>query len=413
MQLKLFCRIILKRFIQDGCFARAAGLSYTTLLAIAPVLALAFAVLSMFPAFQGMEDRIQEIIFETFVPATSSTVGDYFTRFIGNATHSTAFGVISLAVTSLLLLLTIQSSFDYIWSSVSKRTFISNILTFWATLTMGPLLLGASLSMSSYVFAKAKILNIPGVMEANWLFLRAFPSCMECIAFFLLYTIVPNTFVRWKHALVGAIFTTLIFELLKFSFAYYVTNFPFYQVLYGTLATVPILLIWLYLSWAAALLGAEIVAALPEYHTLDEDDVSSDQSNLSVAQLYVAGFMIIERLYHASKQPQHFETYRSVLTHTPMRHAVVHETLKRLQENYYVVKTEDGKYILNRDLASVSINQFGKDLGVYVQPFAISDKLGQSTKILKDILMQKEACLQEYESLSIKDMLEMDGKEKL
>ena len=109
-----------------------------------------------------------------------------------------------MTVTSVLLLLTIQNSFDYIWSSPTKRTFLSNILTFWSTLTIGPLLLGTSLSVSSYFFAKAQILNIPGAVEANSLFLRAFPSLMEIIAFFLLYTIVPNTFVRWKHALVGA-----------------------------------------------------------------------------------------------------------------------------------------------------------------------------------------------------------------
>ena len=85
-RLKLFFIVVLKRFMNDGCFTRAAGLSYTTLLAIAPVLALAFAVLSMFPTFQGMEDKIHEVIFKIFVPTASAAVGDYFTRFIGNAT---------------------------------------------------------------------------------------------------------------------------------------------------------------------------------------------------------------------------------------------------------------------------------------------------------------------------------------
>lgn len=403
-QLKLFCHIIINRFIQDGCFARAAGLSYTTLLAIAPVLALAFAVLSMFPVFQGMEARIQEIIFQTFVPATSGTIGNYFTRFIGNATHSTAFGVISLAITSLLLLLTIQTAFDSIWKSASKRTFISNILTFWATLTMGPLLIGTSLSLSSYVFAKAKILNIPGAIEANWLFLRIFPSMMEGIAFFLLYSVVPNTFVRWKHAIIGAAFTTVVFEVLKLTFAYYIANFPFYEVLYGTLATVPILLIWLYLSWAAALLGAEIVAALPEYSTLNNTDTKFEQNDFSSTRILLAALIIIHRLYLASHRMNQNETHRSLINGIAMRHAVIHEALKRLQQTYYVLKTEDGKFVLNRELDSVSVLTFAQDLGAYPVSSQINDKLGDCASFLKDYLECQNLNWQDCKELSIKQI---------
>ena len=404
-QLRLFCVVVSKRFMNDGCFIRAAGLSYTTLLAIAPVLALAFAVLSMFPTFQGMEEKIHEVIFNIFVPTASATVGDYFTRFIGNATHSTAFGVISLTVTSVLLLLTIQNSFDYIWSSATKRTFLSNILTFWSTLTMGPLLLGTSLSVSSYLFAKAQILNIPGAVEANSLFLRAFPSLMEIIAFFLLYTIIPNTFVCWKHALVGATFTTLIFELLKLGFEYYVTTFPFYQVLYGTLATVPIFLIWLYLTWAAALLGAEIVSTLPEYSTLTEEDIKPT-TNLLITRILMAGIAVVQRLYLASRNPDSYETSASLIRSIPMRHAVIHEAIERLRKSRYLVKTQDGKFILNRDLEFVSFRQLCRDLGVKVEPEHISEKLGKNGEVIRKILQNQEAQSKEHESITIKEILQ-------
>ncbi len=391
--------------MNDGCFTRAAGLSYTTLLAIAPVLALAFAVLSMFPTFQGMEEKIHEVIFKIFVPTASATVGDYFTRFIGNATHSTAFGVITLTVTSVLLLLTIQNSFDYIWSSPTKRTFLSNILTFWSTLTVGPILLGTSLSISSYLFAKAQILNIPGAVEANSLFLRVFPSLMEIIAFFLLYTIIPNTFVRWKHALAGATFTTIIFELLKLGFEYYVTTFPFYQVLYGTLATVPIFLIWLYLTWAAALLGAEIVSTLPEYDALTEEDINPSTKNLLITRILMAGILIIQRLYFATRNPNHFETSASLIHSIPMRHAVIHEAIQRLRNTHYLVKTEDGKFILNRDLEYVSFSQLCTDLGVKAEPKHISEKLGNKGQVIREILENQEIKLKEHENISVKDIL--------
>ena len=410
VRLKLFFIVVAKRFMNDGCFTRAAGLSYTTLLAIAPVLALAFAVLSMFPTFQGMEDRIHEVIFKIFVPTASAAVGDYFTRFIGNATHSTAFGVITLTVTSVLLLLTIQNSFDYIWSSPTKRTFLSNILTFWSTLTIGPLLLGTSLSVSSYLFAKAQILNIPGAVEANSLFLRVFPSLMEIIAFFLLYTIIPNTFVRWKHALVGATFTTLIFELLKLGFEYYVATFPFYQVLYGTLATVPIFLIWLYLSWAAALLGAEIVSTLPEYSALTEEDINTSTKNLLITRILMAGIAVIQRLYKASRNPNYFETSASLIHSIPMRHAVIHEAIERLRNTRYLVKTEDGKFILNRDLEYVSFSQLCSDLGIKAEPKHISDKLGEKGAAIRKILENQEIQLKEYENISIKKILQNSGE---
>lgn len=363
----IFARVVARRFFHDGCLSTAAGLSYTTLLAIAPILAVSFAVLSMFPAFAGMESKIHDMIFATFVPTAGKTVGEYFTRFISNAHHSTAFGVTSLAVTSILLLLTIQSAFDSIWKSPGKRTWISNIITFWTTITMGPLLLGLSFSASSFVYLKAKDLGLPGAEEVNSLFLILLPVFMELLAFFLLYVIIPNTFVRWRHALLGAIFTTTTFEALKYGFGVYVTNFPFYQLLYGTLATVPIFLIWLYLSWAAALLGAEIVAVLPEERSLNSNSYAKDSRHFQPARVLRAALTILRRLWLASRNPDCWETTHSLVLEIPIRQELLFYALDRLSQQHYIMKTEDGRFTLHRDMETVSLEDLIGHLGLEIE----------------------------------------------
>ncbi|MCJ8347332.1 YihY family inner membrane protein [bacterium] len=296
-----FILYIVSKFYKDGCFKAAGSLSYTSLLAITPVLAIAFAILSAFPAFNGMETKIKELIFLAFVPDAGKSIETYLTKFISNAHHSTIFGITSLSVTSVMLLMTIQSSFDAIWKSTGKRTFINNILTFWSSLTLGPLLLGSSLSLSSFLFAQAQLYQMPMLQQFNALFIFSLPFILELIAFFLLYIIIPNTHVRWRYSMLGAFFATLLFEVFKAAFGYYMSHFPFYQELYGALATIPIILIWLYLSWASALLGAEIAANLSQYALLDNEQ-DPDHFMNDTARKLLYSLKILQYIYQSTLQ---------------------------------------------------------------------------------------------------------------
>ncbi|PCJ21329.1 MAG: hypothetical protein COB02_01720 [Candidatus Cloacimonadota bacterium] len=355
-----FTFYIIYQFYKDGCFRVAGSLSYTSLLAITPVLAIAFAILSAFPAFNGMENKIKELIFLAFLPEAAGSIETYITKFISNANHSTIFGITSLAVTSLMLLMTIQSSFDAIWKSSGKRTFINNVLTFWSSLTLGPLLLGSSLSLSSYLFAQAQVLNVPMLQEANALFVFVLPFLLELIAFFLLYIVVPNTHVRWRYSIIGAFFATALFEAFKAAFGYYISHFPFYQELYGALATIPIILIWLYLSWASALLGAEIAANLSQYSLLNQQQSSDSVKNSSARKLFYS-LKILQYISQSTSKIQKVQV-KDILKATNAPQSLTIYLLEKLMKTNYLIKSESNEYILYKDINNTSLYTLTTDL---------------------------------------------------
>ncbi|MCO4783021.1 MAG: YihY family inner membrane protein [Candidatus Cloacimonetes bacterium] len=376
-----FTLYILTRFYTDGCFKAAGSLSYTSLLAITPVLAIAFAILSAFPAFDGMENKIKELIFLAFVPDAGKSIESYLTKFISNANHSTIFGITSLSVTSVMLLMTIQSSFDAIWKSTGKRTFINNVLTFWSSLTLGPLLLGSSLSLSSFLFTQAKILQVPMLQQFNALFVIALPFLLELFAFFLLYIIVPNTHVRWRYSMIGAFFATILFEGFKAAFGYYVSNFPFYQELYGALATIPIILIWLYLSWASALIGAEIAANLSQYDLLDNPDAQSNTKSRA-AQKLIYSLKILNFIYLSTKNEKKVKI-KQILKSTNAPQSLTIRLLSHLTAKNYLVKSENSEYILYKDIAKTNLYDLLKDLKLIINPDDVASEADELTKKLK------------------------------
>ena len=178
---------------------------------------------------------------------------------------------------------------------------------------------------------------------------------------------IPSTPVRWRQALVGGLITTLLFELLKIGFVAYVTYFPFYQVLYGTLATIPIFLIWLYLSWAATLLGAEIVASLPERSTLRSKDWKNPKHNPSPALTLLVALEILYLLHRSSLEGQVLKP-RTLIRGLDSSPTWVNHCLFMLSKQRYVIRTEGGAYALCRDLGETTLLELYRDLGLGLDP---------------------------------------------
>jgi membrane protein len=146
-------------------------------------------------------------------------------------------------------------------------------------LTLGPLLAGASLAISSYLLS----LRWASVTGVSWLIdygLRIFPLLLSWLSFWLLYSIVPTRQVAGKDALIGALVAGLLFELGKKGFALYVTMFPSYQLIYGVLAVIPILFLWVYWTWCIVLLGAEISATLGDYRLIKQEEQKKEDEEL-------------------------------------------------------------------------------------------------------------------------------------
>lgn len=254
-------RTIPSRLNSGHYFREASALSFSTILALVPLLAVVFSALSLFPIFEIWSGAIQDFIYRNFLPQLGEQVRQYLVEFSANTGQLTLWGLLFLMVTSLTLLATIEDAFNEIWQVKVGRTIGIRILVYWAMLTLGPILIAASLSMSSYLLSLS-ILQEPGIANSLKTQLLGFlPFILELSAFVLFYLAVPNCEVRVKHALIGGLVAALLFELAKYGFAQYLFRVTTYQLIYGALAVLPVFLIWIYLSWLVVLIGAYITAA--------------------------------------------------------------------------------------------------------------------------------------------------------
>jgi membrane protein len=260
-----FVDSVFRRFFEDGGFTLAGSLTYTALLALVPLITVALTLVTAFPVFDEFIQGVDVFLARHMLPpAVAKTVIGAVEEFTQNAAGLTAVGLVVLGVTAILLMLSIERAFDRIWRVSRPRPLGLRLLTYGAVITLGPLLIGVSLTITSYVVTASLGMarHVPGAGTA---LLAAVPFLLSTTAFTLLYLIVPNRRVRVLHAMVGGVVAAVLFEATKRGFAVYVANFPNYRLIYGAFAAVPIFLVWVYLSWVVTLLGAIVVALLPDY----------------------------------------------------------------------------------------------------------------------------------------------------
>ncbi|WP_371862610.1 virulence factor BrkB family protein [Vibrio atypicus] len=258
-----FGRYLLTRMNHDRVNVNAGYLAYITLLSIVPMLTVLLSVLSSFAIFENAGDAIQDFVITHFVPAAGDAVKGALLEFVANTGKMSAVGGGFLFVASLMLISNIDKNLNYIWRVRNKRRAVFSFSMYWMVLTLGPILVGASIAATSYV-TSLKILESEAISGVYNSLLRWLPFLLSFFAFVGLYLLVPNKKVQISHAMVGAIVAALLFEASKKGFAAYITQFPSYQLIYGALAAIPILFVWVYLCWLIVLVGAEVTAALGE-----------------------------------------------------------------------------------------------------------------------------------------------------
>lgn len=256
-------RYALARAQDDRIPQVAASLTFTSILSIVPLFAVTFALFTAFPIFNTFRDALQGFLIEHLMPeSVNAQIFNYLNQFASKAKGLTAFGLIGLLVTAVLTLMTIESAFNVIWRVRRPRPIAQRLLIYWSLLTLGPLLIGVSLSISSYVFTQSMSLvsTLPPVVTS---LLSLIPPALTSVVFMLMYLYMPNCKVDWRDALVGGVVAALAFDLTKRGFGMYIRQFPTYTAVYGAFAAVPIFLLWIYLSWLVALIGATITSVLP------------------------------------------------------------------------------------------------------------------------------------------------------
>jgi len=256
-------RTLGQRFREDRLGLTAGSLTFTTLISLVPLLTVMLALFSAFPIFASFQVALQKYFLQSLVPeGIARPVLTALTQFAGKANRLGSVGLAVLAVTALALMLTIDRTLNAIWRVRTRRPIAQRVLVYWAAMTLGPLLLGVSLSLTSYAVSASR-----GVVEA---LPGGVALLFDTVSFVLLsagvaalFRYVPNTHVQWRHAIAGGLFVAVGFEVAQELLAWYLVRVPSFALIYGAFATLPIFLVWIYLGWVIVLLGAVIAAYAP------------------------------------------------------------------------------------------------------------------------------------------------------
>ena len=260
-----FLRFAVRHFLDDRCLRVAASLSYTSLLALVPLMAVVFAVLAEVPFFQGMRYEIQDYIFDNMLPDAGGHVVDAFNNFIENARNMGRVALIGLAVVAILLFNTIVSSINVIFRVSRPRAIWKRFSLFIGILVLGPVIVAASFALAGYMLALTRGFGGEVLAGQLGLITRAMPTLMMIVGLTVFYWAVPNRVILWRDAVLGGIAGGVLFSLLRWGFGLYLLYFPTYQVIYGAMSAVPVFLLWMYLSWTVVLIGGVTVAARAEW----------------------------------------------------------------------------------------------------------------------------------------------------
>jgi membrane protein len=267
-QLVRFVFLVLRRLWEGRLSQVAASLAFTTLLSLIPMLAIGFGIAAAFPQFGDLAGKVRHFIAINLLPGTSGSavILDYMKQFSDSASKLTLIGILALGVTSLFLLDTISDAFDRMWlrnEGDRERPLAQTLLLYAAILVLGPVIFGLSVSATSY-FASVSMGLTDGIPLVGQFVFKLSTELITVAGFSMLYFFMPKVKVRMRHAIVGGVTAGILFEIMGRLFAFYISMFPTYTVVYGTFSILPIFLLWIYFSWLVVLFGALIAASIHE-----------------------------------------------------------------------------------------------------------------------------------------------------
>ena len=288
-----------ERFREDRLSLTASSLTFTTIIALVPFFTVALAVFTAFPMFSKVQGALEGWLIQSLIPdAIARQVLGYLTQFAGKASRLGTAGLVALFVSAFALIFTIDRTLNAIWRVRRPRPLARRVLIYWTVMTLGPLLLGVSLSISSYVASASRGLvgAMPGSVRAG---LDLFEFALLAAGLAALYRYVPHTHVRRRHAWAGAVFAASGIELAKKLVTVYFGIVPTYSMVYGVFATLPILLVWIYVAWLVVLLGAVIAAYLPVLM------IGGGRDDGTPGWQFQLALEALQQLNHARAMPRH------------------------------------------------------------------------------------------------------------
>lgn len=343
-----FARFLWRRFLDDNLFQAAGSLAYTTAFALVPLAVVVLGVLSAFPVFQNISGQLVDYVLSNFVPSAAEAIEERIDRLSENTKQLTAAGTVALVVSLLVTLHSVESTFNRIWRVASARPRLSRYLVYWTVLTLGALLAAASLSVSTRFFALPLFETPQGRWLAN-LSLGMTPVLIELAVVVLAYRVVPHHTVKWRHALAGAVLAVVLLEGVKAALGLYLGSFEGYQKLYGALAFVPVLMLWIFLGWVAILLGASLASSMAAFRY--------QPAAMRLPQGYegYALLRLIGRFQQARREGRGLHTEQMLALEPMLTDSLLQEFLCRLDEIRLVRRDERGEWLLARDLDTLTL----------------------------------------------------------
>jgi membrane protein len=336
------------RFQEERATQTAGSLTYTTLLALVPLFTVALAAATAFPVFDQWIVSLQQFVTTNLLPNTPAVnvVMEQVNVFTRNVGRLTAIGVAGFAVTSVMLMLTVDNALNRIFRVQRRRSVVQNIFVYWAVITLGPVLVGASLS-ATYLAVRASLGALSLDIAADSL-LGVLPFVFTWGALVLLFGVVPARPVEWRHALAGGLLAAIGFEIAKRAFAVYLSRVPTYTLIYGAFATIPIFLVWLYLSWLIVLTGAIFTAMLPAYYAKPERHRVPGE-----ALADALGVLRALARAHAEGRVVRLNALARELRMLPDRCEAI---LERAAVRGWAVRTEGDAWVLERDATAIRVS---------------------------------------------------------
>jgi membrane protein len=343
-----FFRFLLVRFLDDRLFEAAGALAFTTLFALVPLSMVVFGALSAFPVFDKWSDQLTAYVFSNFVPSSARTVQDYLRDLSSNTGKLTSAGAIALVASVLITLTSVETTFNRIWRVPTARPKFSRFLVYWTVLTLGALVAATSLALSTQFFALAIFETRPGkLLEAMMLWFA--PMAIELLCFAAIFKVVPHRTVKWRHAIAGGVLAVLLFELVKQGMGFYFGRFGNYQAIYGPLAVVPIMMLWIYLGWVAVLLGASFASSMSAFR------YQPAAMRLPLGYEMYGLLRLLGRFAQARQHGRGLHSDQIQQNEPMLTDALVQQLLGQLDAIGLLSRAETGEWLLGRDLEDVTL----------------------------------------------------------
>jgi len=377
LHIKAFTKLLFSRFMANNSLLSAASMTYTTLLSLVPLMAVSLAVFSVFPIADQVQADIQKFVFENFVPASGDVLQSYFDQFTGAAAKMTGTSFIFLIVVAIMLMASVDRAFNTIWRVKRKRGLMKMFMVYWSVLSLTPLLIALSIAVTSYLISLPLLSDAGNVVNVRKILVVA-PVVVSALAFSLLYAVIPNRVVPVKHALAGGLLASILFEIAKRAFGFYVTTFPTYEAIYGALATVPIFLVWLYICWLVTLLGAEFTYCLSIYKR--QKKACDWQGDKLLDVIEILGLLWKEQQKGNSLNLEKIVDAVPGYTEERLEHLLL-----KLKFAHLVFHTDRDEWVLGRDLGTISLIDLYR-----LQPFLLPsvEEIKEYNGVARDNVMQ-------------------------